>query len=399
MNTNMVMNIGKMIVFFAFVMTVVIFGGCGKNGETGTREYSITTIKDAIEIKQSFEGQEETSKAVPMRFLVEEKDGYDPKEKLNWSIDKCVVQGEKAYALKLYYEDESQYCEKGQVLSISDDSQIQEIILEKPDVMWMNEFCVGGKYIYWVEYHFKKAETLITSSVEYRIIQYNLETRQEKELGVRDGACYDEICLEANENYVTWYDSCWDSDGKTVTHSISVYDVKNEMFLEWNQDESVIKYMPYERLSICDGGITYFSEDSDGNVIINRVELETGCLSKLCIGKKSEYSKIAGCFSTQRYLGWFLDYGKGYYYVYDLKKGKLFKIDGEGIFSKYCVGDKFYANYANDEPSIRCYSLENESVSCYSLQGYRGFQFQKIDDGIIGLEIKDQTKYGMAYLE
>ena len=401
MNTNTVKNIGKRFVFLAFVMTVALLCGCGKNSETETREYSITTIKDAVEIKQSGEDQEETTKTVSTRVLVEEKDGYDPKEILNWSIDKCVEQDGKAYALKLFYEKENQYCEKSQVLSIANDFKEQEIILEKTDVMWMNELCVGGKYLYWVEYYFvdKNDETLITSSVEYRIIQYDLETRQEKELGIRDGACYDEICLEANENYVTWYDSCWDSDGKTVTHSISVYDVKNEKFLKWNQEDSVVKFMPYERLNICDGGITYFSEDSNGNVIINRMELETGGISKLYIGKKSEYSKISGCFSTQRYMGWFGDYGKGYYYLYDLKKEKLYKIDGKGTFSKYCVGDKFYANYANDEPVVKCYSLESESVFCYSLQGFRGFQFQEIDDGIIGLEIKDQTKYGMAYIE
>ncbi len=175
--------------------------------------------------------------------------------------------------------------------------------------------------------------------------------------------------------------------------------MKNEKFLEWNQEDTIVKYMPYERLNICDGGITYFSEDSNCNVIINRVELKTGGISKLHIGKKSEYSRIAGCYSTQRYLGWFLDYGKGYYYIYDLKKEKLFKIDGKGIFSKYCIGDEFYANYVNDEPVVKCYSLESESVFCYSLQGFRGFQFQEIDDGIIGLEIKDQTKYGIAYIE
>ena len=154
MNTNMVKNIGKRFVFLAFVMTVALLCGCGKNSETETREYSITTIKDAVEIKQSGEDQEETTKTVSTSVLVEEKDGCDPKEKLNWSIDKCVEQDGKAYALKLFYEKESQYCEKSQVLSIANDFKEQEIILEKTDVMWMNELCVGGKYLYWVEYYF-----------------------------------------------------------------------------------------------------------------------------------------------------------------------------------------------------------------------------------------------------
>lgn len=397
MSINILKKLGNL---FMISMVACLFCGCSKKDEFKAHEYFISSFKDAVEIEQSDKTQKENVTVLTPHFWVE-KNGHDLNEELDWSIDKCVTHDGKVYALKLYYERESQYCEKCQVLSMDEGSKEMEVILEKSDLIWMNEFTAGGKYLYWVEYRLPdgKNEASISNSVEYRIIQYDLENGQEMVLGVRDGMQYDEICLEANENYVTWYDSCWNEDGTDGTHSLTVYDVNKEKFYDMDDVGSVAKYVPYERLNIYDGGITFFCEDDDGNITIHRLQLDTGRVLKLSIGRKRDYAKIAGCFSTQRYLGWFLDYGKGYYYIYDLKKEKLFKIDGKGIFSKYCIGDRFYAYYSNDDPAVRCYSLDDESVAYYDLQGLRGFQFQSTEEGAVRLEITDLTQYGMVNFE
>ena len=321
--------------------------------------------------------------------------GTDSTSGLSWGISQCIFNGKNYYLLKEYSEPMAQFCQRYEILEVDPKTKAHSIIVEKPDVYWLNEFFACGKYLYWVEYHNQIEGAEGENYPVYRIVQYDLETKREKLLGERDGRRYDEICLAVDENYVTWYDSLWDEKTKEGTHSLIIYNVKNQEFADTPESIKVQKYAAFERLPVYDQGITFFSENEEGDLIVRRMELDTGKLTDLMIGVGPNGRKAVSCFSTKKYIGWLTEYGTGTYYIYLIQSAKLYAINAQDVFSKYCTGDKLYV-CDSDKKYMECYDFSNTSVLTYGLGEYTGFRFYEGTADTLFLEMRSLNEQAIG---
>lgn len=188
------------------------------------------------------------------------------------------------------------------------------LIYTTQNAFWLNEFFSTEDYLYWVEYVSENDTTI------YNINQYELSTEKLTTIASRNGEDVYELCLSVSENFVTWYDNYINGNIE-----ISVYDIKSQT-LQTISDNFCVKFAPYERLKIVNDCITYFTADlnintisdpneSSYNIYINQLNLLTGEKKILLLGKRKDFNKLVGCFSNEKYIGWFTDYYKGNYFL------------------------------------------------------------------------------------
>lgn len=147
------------------------------------------------------------------------------------------------------------------------------------------------------------------------------------------------------------------------------------------------------------GGITFFTVE-DNMIYVNRLKLETNIQTKVLLGTEKEYPDLAGCFSTDNYVGWHTDYGN-HYFFYDLNTKKFEKIDRAkkketSVFSNYCDEYLFYMNIHTDENEVLLYNFDTKQTFRYLLQGdYMGMFFRQYQDERIDLEVVNGSKKGI----
>ncbi len=267
-----------------------------------------------------------------------------------YSVWDCAANKNGAYYVREWDELMAQNPYAYQIYRHNEEKEDDSLLYEAPEVYLLNEFYANDSCLYWVEYKFDPDE--------YWVMQYDLATDEAKCLAVRPSGEWYEICLSVNNNYVTWYDH--NKDGSV---NIAVYNVQDQE-LEVIQDESIIKYMPYERLPVIDGGITYFTGDKEDRIFVNRYQLDTRICTRLLLGNKSVWPKLAGCFSDSAFLGWYTDYSTGTYYFYNMENGELWCLESSKdlrIFSECLLDGKFcFYNSANEK--IYTYDLTTQDA-------------------------------------
>lgn len=306
-----------------------------------------------------------------------------------YEVDVCRQTEEGCFYTVSHAEDMAQYTFLNQIFRVNPETKTEEMLYETREAYWLNEFEAAGGFLYWVEYIWTEAEGELSGPL-YRIMQYELATGEVSCIAERNSEEVFEICLAASDDYVTWYDDFW--DGKT---EIVIYDVRKK---EVHTLSGAKKFSAYARLDIVEGGITYFSEDEEGNIFVNRYVLDSGKTDAFMLGKRNASEKLSVCFSTEKYMGWQTDGGvvRDSYYFYDRESGALYSLRGSAeinVFSAW-LSDYLYLN-CHDSEGYTLYVCDLSEGRSWQekLEGY-GMQFREYGDGQVYLEVRtdDEVK-------
>ena len=361
------MNEPRFILSCIIALLAVLAGGCG----TSTEKENHVKVQEWLN-----ESPVDTAQAIDILL---DKGGIERSNLLRngCSIEKdstTVVAGEyieigefarnerSIFYVKNYAKDGAQSYYRSQIYYHDFDAEEDVLLYETSQNVWLNEFLANNTYLYWVENVYSKEK----KGDDYNIMQYNLSTGEVTCIAGRNETESDDICLAVSDEYVTWYDSYQNENIKIVVFNIE----KQE--LQTIQDTTVQRFMPYERLNIVDGGITYFAQDTEGRIFINRYHLETQQKDILLLGKMSTDDKLAACFSNEEYIGWLTEYSYGTYYFYHMETGKLYSLrqsEDLRVFSGF-LADGFYIN---DSVSERIYVYDFEEGQAYYQDIPHGF--------------------------
>lgn len=354
------------IVSCTISLMAILLGGCGVSTEkveyTKAQEWlneNPIDISQAIDIPLNTNGKE-LSDLLHMDCCIE-RSGVEEEADTYVEIGECARNEKDIFYVRSYGKAEAQYYYLNQIYRYDSNAKEDILLYETSEAVWLNEFLASNTYLYWIEY----INTGETSNYDYNVMQYDLSTEEVNCIASRNAAESDEICLAVSDEYVTWYDGYQNKNIKIV-----VYDVARQE-LQMIEDASLYRFMPYERLNVVDGGVTYFSKDAEGRVFINRYNLKTHQKDILFLGEMSVDNKLAACFSNEEYIGWLTEYSYGTYYFYHMETGKLYSLkqsDEIRVFSGV-LSDCLYIN-----DSI------NERVYVYNLETEEGY-YQDIEQG------------------
>ena len=243
----------------------------------------------------------------------------DAEEGIYSGVDTYAKNSRAVFYVRNYWVDMAQDDFMAQVYCYDIDTKNATLLYETGDGTRLNELMANDAYLYWVEH--------VYSDGNYKVCQYELETGQLSYIAVRDW----DICLSVSDEYVTWYDEL--GNGKK---EIVIYNIANREFETARGITGDI--LSGTRLEIMDNGITFFSQDGESNLYVNRYELITGEIFSLPLGRESDSQKPVGCMSSSDYIGWFTDYSFGIYYFYNMTDGELYSFDASrGILKCICL--------------------------------------------------------------
>lgn len=353
------------ILRYSFILMMFLLGGCGvmSDKETNqTMKHSQEEILNATENVESYIDKEnfdmqnmlndrpldvsdateislnknakESSDLLCVDFEID-KGNVDTEAETYVEISECVRNKNDIFYVRSYGEEGAQFYYLNRIYC-SDLKHNKEVLLYETDAVWLNEFLATDMNLYWVEYVFSEEK----GDFDYNVMQYNLSTEVVTCIASRNAVESEEICLAVSNDYVAWYDSYWDGRVQIIIFDIEKQEIQNI------QDANIKKFMPYERLNIVDDYITFFSQDEEGWIYINRYNLNTYEKDVLLLGKKEDYKKLAACFSDSKYIGWLTEYSYGTYYFYNIETGNLYSLsqsDEMRVFSGW-LSDYLFIN-------------------------------------------------------
>ncbi|WP_026505577.1 hypothetical protein [Butyrivibrio sp. NC3005] len=386
-------KVNKIIAALLIVAGLTACGSDKSSTESTSLDIKSMEVVD-VDSSQLFTEKEEDNNDFVYKIDSSKLSGFDVSSNLHWAIQDHLQQGKDIFLLKKFYELGDENGKKYQVELYDEKNSVSNVVYEIPDAYLVNEFSVGGDYLYWVENHYDENEKLTT----YKIVQFDTKNSSTKELGLRKENQYAEICLYANDKYVTWYDSALSEDKKSTIDKITVFDVVKKDFCDMSQINSgkIISYNT--RLPITDGCVTYFTVDEKNNVNINRTNISDKSTITINIGSLSQNKKIDDCFSTKSFIGWKVNDLKKAYYVYEIKTKKLYKIDADNILSIVCTDKKLYASYQNDKDCVKSFDFENFETKNYNLNGLDSLFLVEYDKDLIGVQIQGLDENGLIKL-
>lgn len=377
-------------------IAVFILGSCSSPGNIPIAEENEYTqlqlnqqpinISEAVEIVLDWNPKEKTDLLMEV-FSIDDGE-TDAEAGTYFEILECTKNQKDTFYTKCYSEIMAQFSYFNQVYQYNAEQDQSILLYETADAIWVNELVAADNTVYWVEYN--KYENG-KSGIMYRVMQFNLGTGEVQCIASRDSDEAGELCLAISEQYVTWYDFYRD-DKKAI---ISIYDIKNQEII--SIEDGVQLFAPYERLDVVDGAITYFTEDEEENLYINRYDISSTKKDILWLGEKKDYKKLSGCFSDSEYIGWFEEYGWGPYYFYNMESGVLYCLHppkGMSVFSQWVSEGCLYVNESLDD-RIYVYDFVSGDVLYQNLPpDSTGFVICQYEDGAPYLKVRmgDETK-------
>ncbi len=384
------------VIFFVVMgLLPFVLTGCGAQEASGeaVRRLNDDPIDCAGATELTVFQEEGDWNELLRKSFSEKKEGRDGST--FYGVDVCRRNEESGFYSVSYGEDMAQFTFLNQIYRVDPETEHREMLYETREAYWLNEFEVNNNFLYWVEYVWTDSEQIRYGTL-YRVMQYELATGEVSCIAERSDEEVFEICLAASERYVTWYDDY--EDGRT---EIAVYDIEKQ---ELYTLPGVKKFSAFARLDIVDGGITYFSEDEEGNISVNRYVLDTKKTNVLLLGKAKDFEKPLNCFSTDRYLGWKTDCGAvrgDRYYFYDMENGALYSVceeKGRNVFSHW-LSDYLYLNCSDsDGDTLYVCELSSGRVWRQRLAG-SGMQFRECEDGQVYLEVRTDKETELMTIE
>lgn len=316
------------------LLPALMLGGCGKQAGGGLLNEEPVDLSSAAEITIDQDAAETDGLFQEAASIDEDAIAIDPGEGKHANVDFGAANEDASFYLASYSEDMAQYSYFNQIYRHDLGTGEDSLFYETDDAIWVNELAATKDALFWVEYLPEG------DKISYHVMRLALDGDAAECIATLSDD-KGEPCLEASDRYVTWYD--YKNDGSDA--KISIYDDEKQEFLSMEDD--MMLAAPYGRLEIVDNGITYFSEDEEGNLYVNRYDIGTKGKDVLLLGSMDDYDKLAECFSDSEYLGWYEEYSWGPYYLYHMDDGKLYKFDppeGMEVFAANVSSGIFYVN-------------------------------------------------------
>lgn len=305
-------------------------------------------------------------------------------------ISECARNEKDIFYVKTYAEDGAQYSYQNEIWQYEADKEENTLLYETTEAVWLNEFCANNTHLYWVEYVYEEG----AADFEYRVTQYDLTTGEAVCIADRNAADSEEICLAVSDRYLTWYDSARNGESR-----IAVYDVgKQEMQPVEFSDAG--KLMPYGRLTVTEDSITFFSQDEEKRLFINRYHLDTQKAEVLFLGKASDFAKPAACFSGGDYIGWLTEYSYGTYYFYNITDGKLYSLkqsDGMRVFSSV-LSDYLYLN-ESDSGCVLLYDFDTKETYCQKITQGQGLSLRSYGERLLYMRVVGEESVALLTVQ
>lgn len=323
------------------IMLCFTLSGCSIQDKTS--EISIN-VKDAIELDFSNVAEMDLCKEIaelPSSYI-------DEKTKDEVNTEQYGINSKSIYNINLYYESMSQFSYQAELYCYDRVNQSRKMIYRSESVTNMNELEVNEDYVTWIEY------IPDGDYIDYNFMVLDCDTNQIENIGVLSSQQFDEVCLSISDQYLTWYETKTDS---TKTR-IGMYDFKTKK-TDYIEDSHMTLYYPYRCARISDQGFTYFTEE-DETIYVNRYNLNTKKRYRINIGSENY---LVDCFSSEDYIGWYTDYNRGTYYIYDRNENILYKYHNSinlTIMDKN-ISDKFYFT-ASGTPNLYCYDFKTATT-------------------------------------
>lgn len=344
-------------------------------------------VSDATEILLD-EKAKESSDLLCVDFEID-KGNVDTEDETYIEISECVRNKNNIFFVRSYGEEGAQFYYLNRIYC-SDLKHNKDVLLYETDAIWLNEFLATDMNLYWVEYVFSEEK----GDFDYNVMQYDLSTEVVTCIASRNAVESEEICLAASNGYVAWYDSYW--DGRV---QIIIFDIEKQE-IQTLQDANIKKFMPYERLNIVDDYITFFSQDEEGWIYINRYNLNTYKKDVLLLGKKEDYKKLAACFSDSKYIGWLTEYSYGTYYFYNIESGNLYSLsqsDEMRVFSGW-LSDYLFIN-ESQSGCVYVYDFDTKEASYQKITQGTALSLRPYEDDFLYMKVIGEENVGLVTVQ
>lgn len=277
-------------------------------------------------------------------------------------IRECVINREYAFYIKGYYELMAQNDFMSEIYSYDLEwdkalSPHHSAMRQKPQLLYQTaegvsliELQANDRYLYWVEDDHENGQT--------KVCQYELETGDLTCIAASQWG----PSLSVSNAYVTWYDHLDDGSDE-----IAIYDIGAQSFKKMTA-RAPGEILSGARVDLTDNGIAYFSKDEEGNIYVNRYDLDTEEIFTLPLGPERASEKLTNCFSNSDYIMWSMRKAgqadsQAAYYFYNMKSGDLYQWNEFGEMYATCkCTSRFLCVLDSENERIFVYDFQNKQT-------------------------------------
>lgn len=336
--------------------------GSQTSSEENQQNAQFLDLSKAIEISLDQNATEMSMLLKEDFSLKRNEEIVDEENEIYSGISECAMNGEYAFYVKGYYKLMAQYDFMSEIYSYNlewDKALLphQSATRQKPQLLYQTaegvsliELQANDQYLYWVEDDHENGQT--------KVCQYELETGDFTCIAVSQWG----PSLSVSNKYVTWYDHLDDGSDEIV-----IYDIGAQSF------KKITARAPGEilsgaRVDLTENGIAYFSKDEEGNIYVNRYDLDTEEIFTLPLGPERASEKLTNCFSNSDYIVWSRRKagqadGRAAYYFYNMKSGDLYQWNESGEMYATCkCTSRFLCVLDSENERIFVYDFLNKQT-------------------------------------
>lgn len=315
-------ELGVKVILFLIIGSIFLTG-CGLKKEKKIDLENYIELDSSSTFSESF-----TENDLPLLVT----DNYKSNNDDIVSIQVLKKNDNNYFYIKNYDKPMSQFSYLYEIVKTDSENKETVIYKSKEKILLINELCITNNDLFFVEY-----EILNEEKMQYNIVQYDLSTGMFHTIAQYDASLYDEICLEANDNYLLWY--TYFRENKI--QAINIYHIKTGE-IEVIKSSNLVSGS-YDRLLASDDIITYLIKNDDtmtANIynISKKVNKEFEIVN---YDPKISYS----CQGSDKYIVLFTGFEHDVFYVYEIDTNQLYSINSKGkmnVFSYYFNNNTVY---------------------------------------------------------
>ncbi len=357
------------ILINCFLLLCAMFIGCG--GETGGSANN--RIPEAIDCTDVSNAEE-----ISPDFTLNLSDVLKDKGK-ECAFSEFVFEDKFYYVLE-YAHDGAQYSYKYEIYE--DDNGKETLLYSSDSIVWLNEFTIHMGKLFWVEF------TNEEDHLDYKIIQYDLDSGSKECIAEYSSADLAEILLTSGDGYLAWYENSEDNT------KLKYYDIRNKTVNTYDK-QNIAVLSAYDRPEIVKETVTFFAKEKEKLLYVN-YNLKTKKENKEAM---PENYNFVGYAANSKGIAWFTNFVDGKFFFFNLKNNKLSNIvfpdeinifslnsDAESVYFNM-RGDKNYLFAVDNDKKSKAYEYTDQFVGTHFGRNKYGSYIRLEKDGKVGVKL------------